>query len=218
MLRDPRRFASVLILVLLAAAGPGFADSTVRTLEETLDVTGRRSVGFDGTVGEVKVVGVDGDSARATVHLRCEREGDDTCREAAEKVDLRVRLRGDRVQFDIEDWPKLHNKRISFEARLEVPRHLALEIDMGVGEIDVRGMEDDVEIDVGVGEITVEAREAVVGHVELDTGVGEARVHVGDRTIDGSGFVGSHLTWKNGPGDARIEVDSGVGEIDVTLK
>jgi hypothetical protein len=214
-------FAYALALVALALPlipTPAAADVTVRTLEHEADAGSHESVGFEGSVGEVTVVGVAGDTIRVEVEIRCERERDDACRRAAEDVDLRVRQRGGRIQLDIEDWPKLPNKRISLRARLEVPRRMALEVGMGVGEISVEGTESDVEVDVGVGEVSVTMRERDVRHIELDTGVGEALLRTGDRTIDRQGFVGSHLTWRDGPGDAQVEVDAGVGEIEVTLR
>lgn len=214
----PALTLGALALVLSLVPAPARADVTVRTLDHEADAGGHQSVGFHGSVGEVTVVGVPGDTVRIEIEIRCDRKSDNACARAAERVDLRMRARGDRLQFDVEGWPKLPNKRISFRARLEVPRRLAVEIDMGVGEVNVEGTESDIEVDVGVGEVNIEIREAHVRHVELDTGVGEAVLRTGERTIDGRGFVGSHLTWRHGPGEARVEVDTGVGEIHVTLR
>jgi hypothetical protein len=52
----------------------------------------------------------------------------------------------------------------------------------------------------------------------MDTGVGEVTLEVGGRTVEGSGFVGGHLSWRHGPGDGHIEIDTGVGEIRVVLR
>lgn len=212
-------FALALVLGLAPLAAPSaHASETVRTIGHELAAGTYERLGFEGTVGEVALVGVAGDTVRIDLEIRCERKRDDACRRAAERVNLRLRERGGRIELEVDDWPKLHNKRISMFARLEVPRHLAVEIGMGVGEVEVEGTESDVEIDLGVGEIRVEMREAFVRSIELDTGVGEALLRTGERTIDGSGFVGSHLSWRDGPGDARIEIDTGVGEIEVTLR
>lgn len=194
------------------------ADVTVRTLNQDLVAGSVESVGFHGPVGELQVVGVDGGSVRAEVALRCDRDRDTRCREAAERVDLRVRRTGDRIELEVDDWPKLGGRGLSVRARLEVPRGLAVEIDMGVGEVSVEGMGSDVEVDVGVGEVSVEMAESAVGSVNLDSGVGEVTLRIGGRTIDGTGFVGGALSWKDGPGDGHVEVDTGVGEIRVTLQ
>jgi hypothetical protein len=212
-----RALAWALALAALAPAAAR-ADVTVRTLDQDLPAAGLESVAFRGQVGEVQVVGTSGESVKLEVALLCDRERDRDCREAAARVDLRVRRSGDRLQLAVEDWPKLRGGGLSIRARLELPKHLAVEVDMGVGEVSVAGVEADVEVDTGVGEVTVEAREAHFRSVKMDTGVGEVTLEVGGRTVEGSGFVGGHLSWRRGPGQGHIEVDTGVGEIRVVLR
>lgn len=212
------------LAIILAVLGVGLfataarADVTVRSLNQDLPVGDARSVGFHAPVGELQVVPADGDSIRAEVALRCERDGDSRCEKAARDVDLRIRTQGDRILVDVDDWPKLGSHGLSVRARLEVPRGRSIEVDMGVGEVSIDGVDSDVEVDVGVGEISVTMPEAAVRSVDLDSGVGEVTLRVGGRTIDGTGFVGGSLEWKDGPGRASIELDSGVGEIHVTLE
>lgn len=194
------------------------ADVTVRTLTKDLPAGEAHSVGFHAPVGELQVVATDGGSIRIDVALRCEHDGSSRCRNAAEDVRLRTRETGDRVQLDVDDWPKLASHGLSVRARLEVPRGRSVEIDMGVGEVSIDGVDADVEVDVGVGEVSIEIPEATVRSVHLNSGVGEVTLEVGGRTIDGTGFVGGALSWKEGAGSAHVEVDTGVGEIHVTLE
>jgi hypothetical protein len=213
-----RHLAAVLALAAgLFASGAARADVTVRTLTRDLPAAGVGSVAFHGQVGEVQVVGTSGDTIEIEVELECDKGNDRKCRDSAEKVDLEVRRSGDRVKVEVEDWPKIGG-RLSIRARLEVPKHLAIEVDMGVGEVSIEGIEADVEVDTGVGEVTIEGPEAAFRSVNLDAGVGEVELELGGRTVEGSGFVGGHLSWRDGPGEAHIEVDSGVGEIRVILR
>lgn len=212
----PAAFALALAAAVLAPAA-AVADTTVRTLERDLPAEGIDSVVFHGQVGEVQVVGTSGDTIEIEVELRCDRRDDRKCEQSAAKVDLEVRRSGERVKVEVEDWPRIGG-RLSIRARLKVPRDRAVEIDMGVGEVSVEGIEADVEVDTGVGEVTVEGPESAFGSVNLDTGVGEVELELGGRTVEGSGFVGGHLSWRDGPGEAHIEIDSGVGEIRVTLR
>lgn len=201
----------------LLAPAAARAETTVRTLTQDLPAAGVHSVGFHGQVGEVRVIGTSGDTIEIEVELQCDEGDDRKCRNSAEKVDLEVRRSGDRLKIEVEDWPKIGGW-LSILARIEVPKHLAVEIDIGVGEVSVEGIEADIEVDTGVGEVTVEAPESAFRSVNLDTGVGEAELELGGRTVEGSGFVGGHLSWRDGPGEAHIEVDSGVGEIRVVLR
>jgi len=209
-------FSAVLAAALLAPAAAG-ADEIVRTLSKDLPAAGIDAVDFHGQVGEVQVVGTSGDSIEIEVALRCDTRNDRKCKESADRVDLEVRRSGDRVKIEVEDWPKLGG-RLSIRARLEIPKDRAVEIDMGVGEVSVSGIEADVEVDTGVGEVSVEGPESAFRSVNLDAGVGEVELVLGGRTVEGSGFVGGHLSWRDGPGEAHIEIDTGVGEIRVILR
>lgn len=214
-----RALATAAVLLLFcAAAVPAAASSgdRVRTIEQDLPSDGIRSVSLHGPVGEVDVVASDDGPIRLRAVLECDDDGS-RCRDAAEDVELQVRQRGDLLHLEIDDWPKLGNRGLSVEVHLEVPRDRNLEIDWGVGEVDVDGIEADLEIDLGVGEVTVRAPERAIASVNIDTGVGEAELRVGGRSIDADGFIGQSLRWSGGTGEAHIEVDNGVGEIVVKL-
>lgn len=195
-----------------------YADTTVRTIEK--DFPAKESEWFfvELPIGELEVTGTDGDAIRLHLKIKCEDRSSSKCRRAAENIELDVVRHSDGIEIGIDNWPKLRTKGMSLEGYLEVPRQLILEVDIGVGEVDVSGMEDDVEIDIGVGEASVEMEESLVRSVNLDAGVGEATLRVGGRTIEGSGFIGHGLDWRDGPGRAHIEIDCGVGSIEVYLE
>lgn len=209
---------TALLLLATLVAAPAAADSRtrVRTVDRDLPSDGVRSVSLHGPVGEVEVLASSGDEIHLSATFECD-DDSSRCRDAAEDVDLDVRTRGDLLHIEIDDWPKLSNHGLSVDVRLEMPRNRSLEIDWGVGEVDVDGLEADLEIDLGVGEVNVRAPESAIGSVNIDTGVGEAELRVGGRSIDADGFIGQSLRWSGGPGDAHIEVDNGVGEIVIKL-
>lgn len=208
--------AVLALATLPAATARADHDVRVRTIEQDLPLEGAAAVSLHGPVGEVEVAGVGGDSVRVVATLKCD-DNSARCRDAAEDVELEVRRRGNELQLKIEDWPKLGNRGLSVEVHLETPRDRALEIDWGVGEVDVDGVEADLEIDLGVGEVAVRGPESAFKTVVIDTGVGEAELRVGGRSIDADGFIGQSLHWSGGPGHAHLEVDNGVGEIVVNL-
>lgn len=213
--RLPVAFALLALAGLAPAAAR--ADVTVRTLTQDLAVDGARQVGFHSQVGELDAEAGDGDSVRVEVAVLCEEEHEAHCREVADSIDLKIRKSGSRLGIEVTDWPKLRARGLSVKAHLVVPRHLGLEVDMGVGEVSVRGLEGDLEVDLGVGEISVVAPEKAVRSVDMDTGVGEVDLVVGGRTTQGHGLVGGNLKWKDGSGTATIELDSGVGDLRVEL-
>ena len=193
------------------------ADTTVRTLTKEISAEDVEWIFIDLPIGELEVKGTSGSTVQLHLKVKCEDRDSKKCRRAAEDLDLDVDQYSDGIEIGIDYWPKFRNKGMSLECLLETPRHLVLEVELGVGEVDVYGMEDDIEIDVGVGEVSVEIDESAVRSVSLDAGVGDASLRVGGRTIEGSGFIGHGLDWRDGPGKAFIEIDCGVGSINVHL-
>jgi len=206
------------LAAILLAAGPAAADDNVRvrTIEKDLPAADVTAVSLHGSTGEVEVVGTGSDTVRARIVFKC-RKDTAQCRSVAEDVDVSIYQDGATLKVRIEDWPKIGHRGLQTETRLEIPRDRNLEIDWGVGEMNVNGMEANIEIDNGVGEINVDTAEAAVRSVSLDTGVGEVELHAGDRRFGGHGFISHSLDWSDGPGDAHIEVDNGVGEVQVKL-
>ncbi|UCE19112.1 MAG: hypothetical protein JSV84_01840 [Gemmatimonadota bacterium] len=208
---------NLVIATLFVLDAAVFADTTVRTLTKELSVEEAEWVFIELPIGELEVKGSGGNVLSFHLKVKCEDRDSDKCRRAAEDIELEVDQHSDGIEIGIDHWPKFRNKGMSLEGFLEVPRQLVLEIDMGVGEVDISGMEDDIEIDIGVGEVSIEMNESEVRSVSLDAGVGDATLRVGGRTIEGSGFIGHGLDWREGSGKAYIEIDCGVGSIDVYL-
>ena len=63
----------------------------------------------------------------------------------------------------------------------------------------------------------MELEPAHINRIELDTGVGDARLNLDGRWVEGNGWVGSGLVW-HGEGKSRIEVDCGVGDVLIRLE
>ena len=201
----------------LGSTGPAFTDTTIRTLTDTLPVEEAEWVFINLPIGELEVIGTDDDDIDIHITLQCEDRRSKKCRNAAKDIELKIRRRFDGIEIELERWPKFRSKGMSVDGRFHIPRQLGVEIEMGVGEVDVSGLADDVEIDVGVGDVRVEMEESDVRSVNVDAGVGEAKLRVRGRTIEGSGFIGHGLDWREGPGRAHIEIDCGVGSIKVYL-
>ena len=212
---------ALLLLGALAAAGAAHADSdvTVRSEAAQLPVQGARTLTLEVPVGEVNVVATDGDRVEARLQVRCDR-GSDRCREKAANIRLRQARIGDELELEVAGFPR-NNSGKSPSAHLEVlvPRALAVTLELGVGEVDVRGVEGDLDVELGVGEVRVEAPESAIGEVTLDVGVGEANLRPRPQGTRSSRFLflGNEVDWDGGAGRARVAVEVGVGEADVEL-
>ena len=204
----------VLLLALLAL--PTNA-ATVRTLDNEFSLSGASRIEVKIAVGDLEVVGVGGDAVKVHVDASCPNATDAECRSLADNIAVGNRRSGDALVIEIEGFPKLRSNRLSANVRIEMPRALPLSTNTGVGDVHVAGLVGDVEIDSGVGDVRVKIDPDKVRSAELDSGVGDVTLKIKDQVIEGSGFVGQGLDWSSGKGTAKLEVDTGVGDIAVEL-
>ncbi len=190
----------------------------VRVLKHDFPLLPLQGIYLDLPVAEIAIEGGAGERVSAELVVQCARFSR-SCREKAEAINLRGRNHGDDLMLWIEGLPEPVRRRPNLSLRLKVPRDRALDIDLGVGEVAVFGMEGDLQIDVGVGDVDVQIAEREVGSVRLDVGVGGADLAPRQQDVASSGFLflGKELEWRHGIGEAQVLVDVGVGEVDVRL-
>lgn len=209
-------------LFLLAAAllwvVPAGADEIVRAFKQQIPVGGAEKISLDFPVGEVHVEGWAESKVDLNVKIECDRPTT-RCQEIAKELRLVYDNSGDRLKVEIKNWPKFGGpKGLQVEAHIRVPRELALSADLGVGELEVSGIQGDLAADLGVGEVSVTLPREAFGSVNLDTGVGEANLVVDGRRYQSAGLVAKEVRWTKGSGRSGVTVDCGVGEIDVRLE
>jgi hypothetical protein len=211
--------AAAAALLLLPAAAEAGGSETLRTLRVDLSAGDAGTLEIEVPVGEVRVDGTDGSRVEATVEVQCNRPVKSRCEAMAQRVELASGSAGERAWIKLDGWPSgKDSSGLSVRVELSMPRQLGLVADLGVGEFEAVGLVSDLALDLGVGEATIRAREEHVRRVDLEVGVGEAVLRVGERTIEGKGFIGRDLAWSHGHGAAALKVDCGVGEVDVRLE
>ncbi|HEY2738138.1 MAG TPA: hypothetical protein VGK45_07000 [Thermoanaerobaculia bacterium] len=204
------------VAVLLAAL-PAQAKETVRRFTKQIPTGGVSLVDLDFSVGQVNVDAIDGPDVQLDVQLQC-RSGSDSCREAAQKVRLVFSTDTGKLHVQIKDWPKFSHHGLEAVIRVQMPRTLPLTADLGVGQMEIAGLERDVKANIGVGQLTLTLPESAVATVRADTGVGEASLYAGGHHYDSAGLITRTLHWTQGTGTAKISADCGVGEVDVKLR
>jgi hypothetical protein len=228
--------AVVAIIVGTVLCGHAIAQG----LNSKRDANGIDEIDITARVGEIHLEVGTSDEIIVDVELEPEDGAAGEVDELIDGAELEVSQRSGRIQFEIS-FPDGRNRDdddldVIEKWRVRVPERLAAVLKMGVGEVEVEGIEGGVDTTVGVGEITVDVpagtvrlkssvgevtvrhRAADVGRVDLDTNVGDVSLRVEDEFIEPerSLFVGSRLTW-DGKGDDDINVTVNIGEIDVSV-
>jgi hypothetical protein len=209
-------FAPLTLALLLAALPAAAERKTVRTVAQQIPAAGAETFAIEVPVGELTISGWDRDEVDLTVHFKC-RSANSRCAAAAEKPRVVYRS-GETIGIEIKSWPRFSNHDLQVEVTAHVPRHLAVRCELGVGELKIEGLAHHLDADLGVGEVDIDMSRAAVASVTLDTGIGETNLSAGGKQYGSSGLFTRTVRWNEGTGKARISVDCGVGEIDVTLR
>jgi hypothetical protein len=168
-------------------------------------------------VGSLEVVGTDGDSVFVQLEPECHVGSWQDCEKVSRRIGVRSRARRGTLELSIVGKRWFDTSRVQIRGRIEVPRSLALELDMKVGELEVTGVGSNAELKLGVGEATVRRPEQGLESARVDVGIGEAMLVQGGRSRDHAGVFGSGLRWREGRGTAALALRVGIGEASVYL-
>jgi hypothetical protein len=222
--------------VLLLVTCPLLAAGT-RTLEDSVPASDLKRVLLDAGVGDVEIATSSNDTIEIEVVLKPRRGGLFSStkrgeREVAE-AELEVEVVGHELLIQVET--DADERRFEERWTIAMPAHLAFELDLGVGDVEIRGLtggvyieagvgdvlveapSGDIEVELGVGDATVRAPAALYRVAEASAGVGNARLTAEGERVEGSGFVGHSASWK-GSGKFDLEVEVGVGDAQITLR
>ena len=208
---------ALLLGAALLGSLPAAADEIVRTLDRQLSAAEVSAIHLDFPVGEVQVDAGSGRQVQVQVKLECDSKRQTRCLEAAKAIEIVSSTSGGHLRVELKGWPKSGTRGLEAHYVVTVPRDLPLKAELGVGEMRIAGLENDLNADLGVGEVSVKMSESTVASVNVDTGVGDANLFAQGRHWESSGLISRELKWHEGRGKAAINVDCGVGEAEVRL-
>lgn len=208
---------ALLLGAALLGSLPAAADEVVRTLDRQLSAADVSGIHLDFPVGEVQVDAGTGRQVQVQVRLECDSKRQTRCVEAAKAIEIASSTSGDRLHVELKGWPKSGTRGLEARYVVTVPRDLPLKAELGVGEMVISGLENDLNADLGVGEVSIKMAESAVASVNVDTGIGEANLYAQGHHWESAGLISRELKWHEGRGKAAINVDCGVGEAQVRL-
>lgn len=188
----------------------------VRRVEQSFFAGNVEKIEIDVTLASLSVVGVEGGTqADVEVSLTCDRNDNAKCLRRAERIRLAPRLRGKKMALRIKGTSRGQVGGIEAHMKVKIPAQVALEVDIAGGEVVIQGMRHHVEVDSGGGNIDFFAEQDLIGSFNVDVGFGKGTLWLRDSKIEAAGWPRS-ISWK-GPGQAKVEIDLGGGEIKARL-
>lgn len=213
-----KRLCTGLALAMLFATAAR-ADDYLQAEPRAFDLEGARHIRIEFPIGKFTLEGDDGQNVRVQVRIDCKDTDYDDCKDEARRVRIDHTTSGSvfRLEFSgvHKDWAGRH---ITVEAHVLVPHALAASLNMGVGKCDVTGMTRDLELEMGVGELHVRGEQTDYRDAEAESGVGDASIDTRDGRIRERGFIGHEAHWSEGRGAGSIRAHVGVGEANIDLR
>lgn len=207
----------LLSIPLLLVVVPGLAADGFGELTKTFDVESGQKVRLVLPVADLRLEVADGTQIKADLLVSCRWQQE--CGEVLSDVDLVSRSTSQRFVVELQGLSQWQSAKVEVEGTLVVPRSSDLELEIGVGDVKIHGVERNLRVDMGVGKVKIWQPPASVKAISLEVSVGEAAIigsaeGVSDRRPF---LVGSEVYWDTGPGESRVEVEVGVGEVSLWL-
>ena len=209
-------FATCLVLTLCAL--PALADEQ-REFSSTITVDPAKPVYVKFIAGDLDVQAWDRPEIRAELTVRCHKENVKKCQRRLDAFEIVSRESSDALRLEFVAPPKRKHNRMSINAVVMIPRAMAVGIEMYAGNLEIKGIEQDLTVAMRYGDIDVAMPRASVHSVALDADFGAASIsgvsqHVQSRRPF---LVGAEVVWRGGEGQALVDVELGFGDISVRL-
>lgn len=231
---------NLVIVSLLLAAPAAMAADDEREFTASIPADELKSLHLEANVGSVRITGNDSDSIEVTVRLELEDGWMGSSERARERLDsakLEQDVSGSRVDLGL-DYHRNRDGDDDLEEHweIEMPAKLAAELNLNVGEMELRGLaggveaevnvgeldinveRGDVDAEVNVGELSIVSRTSSPGTMDLEVNIGDARL-----LIDGDRVEGKDGSWLGGSvrhdagGDDDITAEVNVGDVRIEI-
>ena len=210
-----KKYLTGMLTVFLAC--PLVAGDTVRTMKGQHTLEAGQRLRLDIPVAEVSIEGSNREDVVIETRIECGRSSR-KCRERAEDIRFDSRSSRNFLDLTLEGFPKNTNQGPSIEIRIVQPRFLPIEVDLGVGKLEIFDVEADLRVDLGVGGVEISMSREAIASVDIEVGIGDAELHPRVDHVDRSGFLGSDLSWRGGSGESEIVIEVGVGDVEIELE
>lgn len=181
-----------------------------KLIEHTINVANQSSISINFPVGEIELVTSSDDQVVIEVVVK-EKGGSWFSSANLDNIELSQKVSDKSIKLEIDD------DDIKQEWRVSIPQHLAVEVDLGVGQVEVNGVSRDVDVNVGVGAVELGLANNNYRIIDASSGVGDAHIRGVSNVDNDRAVVSKNATW-HGEGKYAVEVDVGVGDADIRVK
>ena len=199
-----------LILALFVSSSAEAAGR--KQIPQTFDASNLETVAFQISVAEVEIEVYDGDEIQLDIEIEADRNWLSLRRGDVDDVELEVRERDSTLRLSIEE------DNIDQHWRIKLPAKLAVDFEMGVGYVRIEDFSNSMDMELGVGAIRVETKDVDYRSIHLSAGVGDTSIRGFENRSDQERSFISSDSYYNGDGELTMDIELGVGDIEVRAR
>lgn len=202
------KLTKVYLLALFFAASSSFADG-VKHIQQSLSTEDFERLKLELNVGELEIEIWDEDALELDIELRGERGFLALQRRNVDNIELEIKANDDELTLAIDE------RNIEQDWSLKVPAKLAMEIEMGVGEVVISDLRNSLVLNHGVGSVEITTADIDFKRIATTVGVGDAMLKGFDKENRSErSFLRADASY-DGDGEYNIWVELGVGDISI---
>ena len=186
------------------------AAASSKRIQQRIDAEDLVHVDFEISIAQMDIEVYDGDVLELDLVIEADRDWWIFGRKDIDNVELEVDRNGEQLKLRLDD------NDIQQEWVVRLPAHLAVSMDLGVGEVEFTDFANDLNLELGVVSMQLNVADNVdFESIHLNAGVGDTSVRGFDNGSDNErSFVGAD-SWYHGDGEFVVEVEVGVGDARV---
>lgn len=195
-----------LVLALSAAVMTAQAKDS-KTITASFPSNSLAELEVDIAVGKIDLQTYNGDTIEVDILVELKESDSWFGKPDVSEATLNSNTSGDKLSLEINS----DDYELSWQVK--VPVNLALDVEVGVGKIDIQDLNNSADLEVGVGKIKIETTATDFKKVSLDSGVGKTAISgFGNVETSEKSMVGSTTDYR-GQGQYSIDAEVGVGNI-----
>lgn len=204
---------AVAVFLMSLTVGAGADDKQTLIWSEKL--TDETVIHLDVSVGEVDIMPSDDQQIELEVELEKKRGFLSWFKKKKDiNPELDIRWKADHLYLSI----KGDHKNFQEDWRIYLPAVHLLNVEMGVGDLEIEGIAASIRADLGVGDASIRIARENAGQISAEVGVGDASIR--GKKMDGvrqsRAVVSAESSWR-GEGKQDVELEVGVGDANIRI-
>ncbi|MBE0369738.1 hypothetical protein [Pseudoalteromonas aurantia] len=200
---------AILLLVLLAAINTASAADN-HIIKQSFAIEDSQVLEIDVPAGNLEMIAYDGEQIEVSVVLKSQQHGN-WYPHTNNLSDIKLKSQRNQNKLSLS----IDEENLQQHWHVKVPTTFRLDIEIGVGNVDIADLSNSAEVEVGVGKVRIDTNVSDFNSVSLESAVGNTSlIGLVNKAQHHKKVIHSETIY-HGKGAYNLEVEVGVGNIKV---